>query len=42
MIFEETAFTLRDGRDAILRSPCENDAKEMLQFIIKAPERRIF
>ena len=36
MIFEETAFTLRDGRDAILRSPCENDAKEMLQFIIKA------
>ena len=29
MIFEETAFTLRDGRDAILRSPCENDAKEM-------------
>ena len=36
MIFEETVCTLRDGRDAILRSPCENDAKEMLQFIIKA------
>lgn len=36
MIFEETAFTLKDGRNAILRSPTEENAEEMLQFIIKA------
>ena len=36
MVFKETEFTLKDGRDAQLRSPCEEDAEEMLQFIKKA------
>ena len=36
MIFNETEFTLKDGRVALLRSPHEDDAEEMLQFIIKA------
>ena len=36
MIFRETEFKLKDGRDALLRSPCEEDAEQMLQFIIKA------
>lgn len=36
MVFRETEFKLKDGRSALLRSPCEDDAEEMLQFIIKA------
>ena len=36
MVFKETEFKLRDGRIALLRSPCEEDAEEMLHFIIKA------
>ena len=36
MIFEETYIQLKDGRKALLRSPCENDAEEMLRFIRKA------
>ena len=36
MIFKEMKFKLKDGREAILRSPSEDDAAEMLQFIIKA------
>ena len=36
MIFKESKFKLKDGREALLRSPCEEDAEEMLQFIIKA------
>ena len=36
MVFRETEFTLKDGRSAILRSPCEDDAESMLRFIIKA------
>lgn len=36
MVFKEKNFNLKDGRKALLRSPCEEDAKEMLQFIIKA------
>ena len=36
MIFKETEFILKDGRTALLRSPQEDDAEEMLQFIIKA------
>lgn len=36
MLFKETAFELRDGRRALLRSPREDDAEEMLQFVIKA------
>ncbi|MBQ3262171.1 MAG: GNAT family N-acetyltransferase [Oscillospiraceae bacterium] len=33
MVFKETEFQLKDGRTALLRSPCEEDAAEMLQFI---------
>ena len=36
MIFNETTIRLKDGRTAILRSPQEEDAKDMLRFIIKA------
>ena len=36
MVYKETAFKLKDGRDALLRSPCEEDAEEMLRFIVKA------
>ncbi len=33
MVFKEKEFQLKDGRTALLRSPCEEDAAEMLQFI---------
>ena len=36
MIFPATDIKLKDGRSAILRSPGEDDAEEMLHFIIKA------
>ena len=36
MVVQETKIKLKDGRDALLRSPCEADAEEMLRFIIKA------
>ena len=36
MIFDKTEIQLKDGRMALLRSPCEDDAEEMLQFIRKA------
>ena len=36
MIFKETRFKLKDGRDAVLRSPCEDDARAMRSFIIRA------
>ena len=36
MIFKEKKFELKDGREALLRSPCEEDAEELLQFISKA------
>ena len=36
MVFKETRFELKDGREALLRSPCEDDAEEMLHFITKA------
>ena len=36
MVFQETEFKLKDGRNAVLRSPCENDAMAMLNFIIRA------
>ncbi|MBO4338031.1 MAG: GNAT family N-acetyltransferase [Lachnospiraceae bacterium] len=36
MVFKEKEFELKDGRKALFRSPCDKDAKEMLQFIIKA------
>ena len=36
MVFKETKLELRDGREALFRSPCEADAAEMLLFITKA------
>ena len=36
MVFEEKTFKLKDGREALLRSPCEEDAEEMLRFITQA------
>ena len=42
MIFQEKEFKLKDGRGALLRSPCEGDAEEMLQFIIKASDETDF
>ncbi len=36
VVFQETVFPLKDGRDALLRSPCEEDAEQMLRFIIQA------
>ena len=30
MIFEEKKITLKDGRTAILKSPCVEDAEKML------------
>ena len=42
MVFKETEFKLKDGRVALLRSPHEDDAEEMLQFIIKASGETAF
>ena len=42
MTIEETSILLKDGRAAVLRSPLEDDAEEMLQFIIKASEETEF
>lgn len=36
MIFNETQFQMKDGRTAILRSPCEEDAAAMLCFLTQA------
>lgn len=36
MIFNEIKFELKDGREALLRSPREEEAEEFLQFISKA------
>ena len=36
MVFEERKFTLKDGREALLRTPREEDAEEMLRFITRA------
>ncbi len=36
MVFEEMTFELKDGRQALLRSPCEDDAEELLKFVAKA------
>ena len=35
MIIEEKHIKLRDGRDALLRSPSADDAEEMLGFLKK-------
>lgn len=36
MIFNEKKITLKDGRTAILKTPCIEDAEKMLQYIKKA------
>ena len=36
MLLQEKNITLKDGTPAVLRSPSEEDAKEMLSFIIRA------
>ena len=36
MIFEEKKITLKDGRTAILKSPCVEDAEKMLNYIKKS------
>ena len=36
MVFKDMEIILKDGRNAVLRSPCEDDAEEMLRFITKA------
>ena len=36
MVFKEITFALKDGRQALLRNPCEDDAEKMLQFFVKA------
>ena len=36
MIFDEKTVRLKDGREAVFRSPSEDDAPQMLEFIAKA------
>ena len=36
MIFEEKIIALKDGRTAILKSPCVEDAEKMLNYIKKS------
>lgn len=36
MIFEDKQITLKDGRTAILKTPCIEDAEKMLDYIKKA------
>ena len=42
MIVSETEFRLKDGRTARLRSPQEENAVEMLSFIIRASGETVF
>ena len=36
MIFEEKKITLKDGRTAILKTPCVEDAEKLLNYLKKA------
>ncbi|MBR4223561.1 MAG: GNAT family N-acetyltransferase [Oscillospiraceae bacterium] len=36
MVYPEKTVTLKDGRSAVLASPCADDAADMLSFIIQA------
>lgn len=36
MIFEDKKITLKDGRTAILKSPCAEDAEKLLDYIKKS------
>ncbi|MBQ8879981.1 MAG: hypothetical protein IJY69_03975 [Clostridia bacterium] len=42
MIFEEKQITLKDGRIAILKSPCVEDAEKMLFYIRKSCSETYF
>ncbi len=42
MIFEEKHVTLKDGRNAIFKSPCVEDAEKMLNYIITSCEETNF
>ena len=39
MIFEEKTIILKDGRTAILKSPCVEDAEKLLNYIKKSCKR---
>ena len=36
MIFEEKTIILKDGRTAILKSPCVEDAEKLMNYIKKS------
>jgi RimJ/RimL family protein N-acetyltransferase len=38
VVYKEKKIKLKDGQKALFRSPCEDDAEEMLRFIIRASE----
>lgn len=42
MIFEDKLITLKDGRTAILKSPCIGDAKKLLNYIKKSCGETVF
>lgn len=42
MIFEEKKIILKNGKTAILKSPCVNDAEKMLNYIKKACDETDF
>lgn len=42
MIFEDKSITLKDGRKAILKSPCVGDAKKLLNYIKKSCSETVF
>lgn len=42
MIFEEKQILLKDGRTAILKSPCVEDAEKLLNYLKKACEETNF
>ena len=42
MVFKKKEFKLKDGRKAVLHTPSEDDAEDMLQFIVKASSETDF
>ena len=42
MIFEEKTIILKDGRTAILKSPCVEDAEKLLNYIKNLVVKLIF
>jgi len=42
MIFEDKQITLKDGRTAVLKSPCVEDAEKLLNYIKKASSETDF